>query len=221
MEGSEQYEGRGPQPWPCPGPSLGTGMASGSCGNKVLWRVLMALSRVPAPGAGCWRISGLGPCSLQQPWGSQHPGAEQGGLGLWRWSPCRPPLRRAGTPQLTGWGQHDPPVPGHPGDPAKTRTATGTVPGSRLHTQGQNGARGHGVVNTDWAALQHSIQTSHLPHSPLLGCFRWTRLWARDVYVSLPAWLWHHLRALGRQDSFMRTAAPCPHAHATSWPSWA
>lgn len=69
MEGSEQYEGRGPQPWPWPwpGPPPGTGMASGSCGNKVLWRVLMALSLVPAPGAGCWRISGPGPCSLGQP----------------------------------------------------------------------------------------------------------------------------------------------------------
>lgn len=154
---------RGEDPSPGPGPGLDPLQELGwpaaavaiKCCGVCWWRC--PLSLLLDPGAGGSRDRG------RAPWGSQHPGTEQGGLGLWRWSPWRPPLRRARTPQLTAWGQHDRPVPGHPGDLARKRTATGTVPGSRLHAQGQNGARGHGVVNTAWAALQHSFK----PHSSL------------------------------------------------------
>lgn len=213
--------GEDPSPGPGPGPGLDPLQELGwpaaavaiKCCGVCWWRC--PLSLLLDPGAGGSRDRG------RAPWGSQHPGTEQGGLGLWRWSPWRPPRRRAGTPQLTAWGQHDSPCTRTPRGPCQKEDC-------HRHRARLKAARSRAERSTrPWrgkyslGSTATLIQTSQLPHSPLLGCFRGTRLWAWDVYVSRPAWLWHRLRALGRQDSFARTAAPCPHVRATSWPSWA
>lgn len=177
--GPSSMRGEDPSPGPGLDPLQELGWPAAAvaikCCGVCWWRC--PLSLLLERGAGGSRDRG------HAPWGSQHPGAEQGGLGLWRWSPWRPPRRRAGTPQLTAWGQHDSPCTGTPRGPCQKED-------SHRHRARLKAARSRAERSTRPRRGKYSlgstatlIQTSQLPHSPLLGCFRWTRLWAWDVCV--------------------------------------